>query len=379
MNKPIAHASITKAWTVSGRASAPPPGAHLPFTAPLLVGCRGRLREGAIDYILPSLSGGRGTYVALWGMVNEFAAPTLHDAVLARRLQGLSILTSSSVRAIARAVADEGYAGRAAAVAAARAQAVTQAESLRLWAMLLMALIRGSSIPEREHVLALASLGNAGPGVSTDGFRAVAQRLGWEPALLSEGLEQIASALLPVAETGRARRVLALMRKVEAGLAEEQAQQLIMSGAQPPGLLERTIRGVGHRLGQSETLFQNASAIVARPLAMLNHWRTDPPGALAPVTAVEESLDGWDRICLLWLDATTVSARIGILPEIGLLVRLSSTDAGIPPAAGARAGSDPPPPAATEPKPARDAPAPTLIERNERIRALELELDHGNG
>ena len=373
-------------WSATGKPVAPLPGLHLPFTAPLLSGARGRCGTQGIDYVLPNPSGGRGAYVAAWRMVHELAAPTLHDTLLARRLQALPVLTPHSVRMTARAVAAEGYAGRPTADAAARAQTAIEAETLRCWAMLLMALIRRSDIPEREHARALAGLGTAGPDVITDGFTALAQRLGWVPALLSEALEQVATASIPLAENGRFRRLLAMLRSVHAGVGEELAQQAAQETRWAVAL-DRTLRSIGHCLDRTDALLGDAASLLHDPARLLSQWRADRIAALAPAAAIEELLDGWDRICVLWLDTSTLSGRIGVLPELTLLVRLTQSAVDAPASAasggcstaGGAGSSTPAAIPAIEAGPAEGASPPMLIERNERIRALELALDHGDG
>lgn len=373
--------SVTaQSWIAADKAMAPERGVHVPFTAPLLCGARGRSSTRGIDYILPNPSGGRGTYVAAWRIVSELAAPTLHDMLLARRLHALPALTPAGLRAAARAVAAEGYAGRAAAAAAVRAQSAIEAETLRCWAMLLMALIRGSDIPEREHARALAGLGAAGPGQVTDGFTRLALRLGWEPALLSDGLGQVAAQLVPLAPGGRHRRLLAMLREVRVSLGEEQAQQARQQ-TRLAAALDRTVRSIGRCVNQAEQLLDRHLA-QNDPAALLGRWQADPVAALAPAASLQALLDGWDRICLLWLDATTLSARINILPEIALLVRLAASagDAAEPPeVVPSRLPDKPDAPQALPPEPAAANPPPALIERNERIRALELALDHDGG
>ncbi len=382
----------TQAWTVQSRAQVPVADVHIPFTAPLLSGVRGRRQRTGLEFILPNPSGGRGTYVVSWSQAAGLAAPTLHDTILAKRLHELPSLTPAAVRSVARLVAAEGYVGREAAEAAIRSQTKIEAETLRLWAMFLLALIQRSEIPGPEQGRILASLGNAGPGIVTDGFVAAAGRLGWEPSALSDALGQLSTAFLPMGAKGQAQRLLGLMEALHPALLAEQTQHA-QDAAPSPALLARTINGVSHGLGLAAASLDGAARALADPAALLVRWRTDPAGALGAARHVEETLDGWDRICLLWLDADTLSARLGLLPEIGLLVRLAgaatAADAdtaaagrgngaqgqpGVPdaPAAQAQAGRQ-------EREAPRGAPAPGLVERNERIRARELTLEHGDG
>ena len=382
----------TQAWTTQSRATAPAANVHIPFTAPLLAGVRGRRQRSGLEFILPNPSGGRGTYVVSWSQAAGLAAPTLHDTVLARRLHDMPSVTPSAVRNAARAVAAEGYAGREAADAAIRAQTKIEAETLRLWAMFLLALIQRSPIPVPEQGRILAGLGNAGPGVVTEGFVAAAGRLGWEPAALSDALDQLSAAFHPVDAKGRAYRLLGLMESLHPSLLAEQAQHA-QDATPSPALLTRTINAVSQWLDLATSTLDEATHTLTNPAALLVRWRTDPAGALGAARHVEETLDGWDRICLLWLDTDTLSARLRLLPEIGLLVRLASaaTAGDTDPAAagkGTGASGQPAAPdaAATQPQavrqerePVRGAPAPGLVERNERIRARELALEHGDG
>lgn len=362
---------MTGTWPAGTRQVPIVPGVHLPFTAPLLSGARGRLRDRTIDYILPNPSGGRGAYVALWSMVSDFAAPTLHDTILARRLGGLPTLTPALVRTAARAVAAEGYAGRAAMDAATRAKAAFDTEALRLWANMLMSLVHRSDIPAHEQSLVPTGPAGLVPGQATDGFSILAQRLGWDPAVLSNALEQLSTAFVPIAfgasDTGggRIRRLLALLQGLRTSLKEENAHDTMQQLASITRILSR----LDQCLDQTGTLLGMATGALADPSALLDRWQRNPAAAVAPMSMLEAGLDGWDRICLLWLDARTVSARIGLIGELGRLAPLagvaSAVDGEPPPGAaplpGARGHAD-----CHAPRPVAVEPAARWTDRTER-------------
>ena len=104
------------------------------------------------------------------------------------------------------------------------------------------------------------------------------------------------------------------------------------------------------------------------------------------MTALEAALDGWDRICLLWLDAPTLSARVGMIGELSRLASIAGLPACAKPAAP---GAPQPPGPPGSARPAGPAASPdqasattaladppsVLVERNERVRADELALD----
>ena len=378
--------TTTQTWPAARSAAPLAAGVHLPFTSALLGGARGRLRDRTVDYILPNLSGGRGAYVALWSMVSDFATPTLHDTVLSYRLAGLPVLTPNTVRAAARAVACEGYAGRAAAAAGARSQAATDAEALRLWTSLLMAMARRGEVSALDHPIALDERTIVVDRRNADGFAALAHKLGWEPTMLSSALEQLSSAFVPVAldtagrtAPGRLRKLITLLHRFQDALHEEQSHLTM----QPLAGLGGIIRHLAQCLGQADLLLGAATAALSEPAALIDRWRKNPAAALAPMSRLEATLDGWDRICLLWLDAPTLSARVGMIRELGRLASIAGLAApatpGTPQAAGPSTAARPTGPAGAQGPPGASTgpvePPSVLVERNERVRADELALD----
>lgn len=347
---------------------------HVPFTAPMLTGARARLRRDAIDYILPNPSGGRGSYVAGWSMVSEFAMPTLHDAMLVRRLGALPALTPASVRAAARAVACAGYAGRDAAAAASQAEIAIGAETRQLREMLLAGLLRHAGMS-----------GNA-----TGGFDELARRLMWKPDVMSYALEQLSSGLVTIAggaSPGRQARVLTLLRGLHAMLKLEVARSKDQAGGQmrpDQGPDQRALAALGHMLGRVEqcldrtqALLDTAAAALEAPALLLERWRAEPQSVLAVAATIDTLLDGWERICLLWTDAASLPDRLPLIQELGLLVRIAGSggsDIASSPADNAGAGGG-----QGQPHGAGEEPPLPLVERNERIRVRELELDCSHG
>jgi hypothetical protein len=360
-------------------------GTHIPFTAPQLTGVCGRISNRTLDFVLPNPSGGRGTYIVSWKMATEYGSPTLHDSMLARRLKELPNLNPIAVREAARAVAIEGYAGRASAEAAHRARARLEAETLRQWSSLLMALIEASEIPVGDRIRALAGLGAAGPNVTTDGFNQLAIRLRWDPPGLSDALARLSAATSPLTEGGRITTLLERLAALHPALVSE-LDQCIAATGQAPVALQRTVGLIGRCLTHIRSVAQRAMNAVEQPVELFLRWRNNPIDALDPIQALECVLDGWDRISLLWLDGASLTDRIATLPEISLLVRLAAGRLGTieddqpSPTAASDSYSIPRAAAAIPESSAADGiPVLRLVERNERIRARELELEHGHG
>lgn len=366
----MSHAT-PQVWAVDERAVTTDTGVYVPFLAPMLTGARARLHGEAIDYILPNPSGGRGSYVACWSMVNDLAAPTLHDRILSKRLLSLPALTPGAVRATARAVASEGYAGRDVAEAAMRAQAMLDAQALRLRDTLLAGLGRQFGQSEADRAAALTS---------------VARQLGWDPTILSYALDQLSMGLVPIvggARPGRLRRLLAMLQALHATLFKELAHQRrpAQAGQATSDIpfSERANAGLAYMLGrlshcvqQVQAPLETAAAGLQEPARLLQRWRDNPASAVSDVTTLDEILDGWDRICLLWMETDTLSARLRLVQELGSLLRSTGS------AGSDRHGLPGGPEHALLGAP-RDEAAPMLVERNERIRIRELELEDANG
>ena len=90
-------------------------GVAVPFTTPVLSGTRARQAAGGVELVVPHPAGVRGVYVLRWAELGNFCAATLHDQALAEGVGRLASVTPGSVRAVARAVAQDGAAGAAAA------------------------------------------------------------------------------------------------------------------------------------------------------------------------------------------------------------------------------------------------------------------------
>ncbi|MCQ8279242.1 hypothetical protein NFI95_12390 [Acetobacteraceae bacterium KSS8] len=369
-------------WQQDQRSAEDASGTHIPFTAPLLSGVCARRSRSAPEFLMPNPSGRRGIYVVSWKSVAEYASPTLHDHVLSGRLAELDVLDPPSVRAAATGVALEGYAGPAVAEAAERGRAREDGQQLRLWSRLMMALIEDASMGEEERIGFLQRLGRAGPRMMTTGLNTLADRLGWEPGTLFEALGRLSTGYAPLLPGGRMTVLLVLFERMRGEIAREIS-------------LLRAERGTGHALNaklgrllpdlehcqhHGRALTERALRRLDQPLGLLRDWQTDPILSLRPAIAAESALDGWDHIACLWQDCATSTARVAVLPELAALLRLLSerirAEDGI-----ARNPVETRDETAIVPA-ARDHPGETtlagsivdLVERNERVRALELEL-----
>jgi hypothetical protein len=342
-------------------------GVQLPLLAPTLAGVRLRVAPRGLEFVLPNPSGGRGVYVASWAVVAGFAEPCVHDTILVGRLSTLDRIDPASIRDAARAVASEGHAGNAMAMAARDAQSALRIASLRLGATLLMSLARRAGLTRPEE---------AARCLSRDGFHRLAHLLGWDGPALAEALRglsahcaSIASGSLggtprgseraaPDSSFGRWSTLGVLVQRLRASLAEEQSRRHGSDGA----LLGRIIEAADRCLKSADRVTPDIESLVVDPLPTLQSWRDEGTRSAPWLSRLESTFDGWDRICLLWFDEDTAHRRQAVIGEIAILTGSLGHGDG----------------AALLDEPFADPDrGQRLLARNERLRIRELMLDLG--
>ncbi|WP_419730975.1 hypothetical protein [Lichenicola sp.] len=367
-------------------------GVHLPFIAPTLCGVRVRSNRGELEFILPNPSGGRGVYVAAWGVVSGFADPTLHDTLLVGRLSGRDAIGPADVRQAACEVALAGHAGHAAGEAAQLSlEALTKA-SLRLRAHFLRTLIRLAGFQRAEDEASC---------LTATGFNRLAARLGWHGPQLADAIEQLSVQLAsvvagpgrttpggsaaagsphdtsaadrlefrPSLATGRWGKLLALVQQLRLSLAEEQ-----FSRSGPDSMtLGRIIVATDRCIRLARDLLPEIDALLIDPRPALEAWRDGVAhGVPAWLDGLESVFDGWDRICLVWFDARTPRARRSLIPEIATLAGATGAGEGWSPPGKPGAGRQMPGEAGQQPW---SDELGQMVTRNERIRMREITLE----
>ena len=296
-------------------------GLSLPFTTPSLLGGRIRPAETRVaELVLANPAGVEGVYVLPWSALADLCTPSLHDRALWTRVTGLASLTPDTVRAAARAVAAEGFAGRAAARAATTAEALRCQAGLALHSRLLLELVRqleppGTSAPAPERdspaqvtrraVAALGRLrreGGIGPAEAVETLGELA------PAFEACGLRaQEEPARLP----RLAAEIAAMAREVERwaeGVApgERAGARLLVESC------ELTLRCC-------RMAFAEVHALLDDLWALLRRWQEDQATVRMLLARPEWLLDGWGLICGLWRDARPTRRGAALL-DMALLV-----------------------------------------------------------
>jgi len=321
-------------------------GVAMPFTSPGLAGTRVRAGASGLELVFANPSGARGTYVVPWTGVPDICHPTLHDLRLLAALDtsgGRDVIGPARVQAAARRVALDGAAGRAVRAAAEAAMATDQARIAATARHLLSALSSaGSAIPDAREVgslaRAVAELG-IGPGAEDAQVpRGIAALVRLRDGLLAW------SGVHPE-DAAPAQLVAALAAHAAAGAA---AVLGVARHASPAMLL------LAWRAGP-----ERVAALAARPAWVLDGWRL--PGLVWAAVAPGSSLALTEAAQLAPLPPREAEAWTGLPADSsapGLLRRMLAVRAGDARAADLRAAD------------ARAAPAPDLVARNERLRAM---------
>ncbi|MCU0886459.1 MAG: hypothetical protein MUF65_01345 [Rubritepida sp.] len=304
-------------------------GVALPCTTPLLLGSRMRPAERVgFELVIANPGGGQGVYIVPWAALPEICVPTLHDLRLWKILSDLPLLTPSAVREAARAVAVEGFAGRAASTAAAAAQEARNTLRIRANFLLVMRVIRqmetvaeGKLPPERdtpERIEARAKRALA----------RIAHQVGSRPEDLAAELEELAALVQDVGVPGDtqlapARRQVADIR----AMAEDVATWYAMTpAAQDLRVGEVIAQATELTLRCCELTFAEIDKRLTDIAALLRAWRQERPQLQSLAARPDWLLDGWAAICALWTEAAPTD-RLAVSREIALMVPLVPREA----------------------------------------------------
>jgi hypothetical protein len=304
-------------------------GVAAPFTTPLLAGTR--VRESSrtgVELLVPNLSGGRSFYVLNWPGVRALCNPTLHDAELFRRFRGLALPSPALVREAALEVALEGHAGREAAAAAAVATAQDGAQRLLARSLLMTGLVKqmaglveqldpngAKSVPRAERT---AEVDRRASAI----LHRIAPSFGQSAAQLAAGLTAIGDVFAPVgiaaADRGaRIPRLLTRLRNTHADLS-------LWLDADPSndigGLGPAVAAAMQRASASGEAVLARTRSTLMDPQALLRRWMADASGLSALVSRCDWLLDGWERVSLLWLSASSGASRRAALLEMASLV-----------------------------------------------------------
>ncbi|HEY0181209.1 MAG TPA: hypothetical protein VGC09_00240 [Rhodopila sp.] len=294
----------------------------MPLTTPLLAGTRVRTAERmGVELVVPRPSADRGIYVLHWRAVRDLCTPTLHDTVLFERCSSLTSVAPARVRDAALTVAREGFAGRQAASAAAVAIIQDGTERLRAEAEFLTALVDQVNAARPTTSAAAAPAPDLQQRVGT-ALAKIMPALERPMAQLITSLTAISDAFAPVgvAAADCAARIPRLLTRLEQTFDSLSGWLNASPDNDLDGLGKAIALALRIALECGMRVLDATRSALTDPMALLRRWLVDPGGVLAQATRCDWLLDGWERLCLLWLSADTWASRRAVLLEMAPLV-----------------------------------------------------------
>lgn len=294
-------------------------GVLVPFTTPMLAGTRARPNERCgTELLVPNLSGGRGVYVLPWNNISRLCRPTVHDRRLNQKVESLISVTPGTIRQASREVAIEGLAGREAQVAAAKAADRDHRARLRTNFLLLLRLLAHID-PGAVH----QSGAEPSAELEAEAFRIIlerAPRLGLSADSVTTDLEHLAEVFSAVGvhgQTGQARlpALLEMLSRVREETAAWAKEHRFPSGEMAAMIAEVA----GATIACAAATLRDAWLATEDVAALIRQWNTGPDRVIRLAARPEWLLDGWEQICLLWLDAVMPGAREAALNEMAML------------------------------------------------------------
>ncbi|MGA3003211.1 MAG: hypothetical protein ABSE20_15970 [Acetobacteraceae bacterium] len=297
-------------------------GVAVPFTTPALAGARIRPADRTgTEFVVPNPSGGRGVYILTWTGVKQLCRPTVHDTLLHQRVSRLPVMSPAGVRATARQLAAEGLAGKEATLAAAASVVLERKELVLVNFLMLVTLMEqvepaGLRISaDTEHT----------PEIDRRAQRIVAHvapAVGRTPTQIGEDLEALSTLFVPVglrAETPPARlpKLMTRLTATADGLAawaeqfKDDSRANLASSLSRSALVTTTAAATAHNA---------ALDLTDNMMGLLLIWAGNPTEVIKQTSRPEWILDGWERFCLLWETATTISTQSAALLEMAQLV-----------------------------------------------------------
>ena len=277
-------------------------GVAVPFTTPQLCGARARPGERKpLELVVANPSGGRGVYIIAWANILDFCKLSMNDRRLIDAIAKLHGVTPDAIRHVSRDVAAEGLAGRGVVAAAQQAQKSDDLARLQANFDLLIELVRQTE-PKSED---LAPPEQARPAeLEYRGRRAVARvafSLGCTPDGAATALEQLATAFqgTGVRHSARIPREIEKLTRVRQAIIQF-AEANPTVGTNEASLLSNA---ADLTIMLANATLADALALTSDIKALLRKWTCSPEAITQLLSRPDWLLDGWNRICALWLSA----------------------------------------------------------------------------
>ncbi len=275
------------------------------FTTPALTQARMRRDEASkrCEFVLPSLSGGKGYYVMPWKSILGTITTTLHDRILFEQIQKQNVDDPIKMRCVTLDVAAKGLAGPRAAI---KAQQILEGErkyqilTTFLLVLQLLKLINVSPNHLIAHGLTSASAQNHLKAA----LKEVAVRLNVPLDELYVRVETLSTLIAPVGlpqapEPGRLKALSDELLQFSRHLREWSVK--MPDEIANLGELEASIADITNQM--TTTSLQNVQSETEVLTAVLNAWELHFTRIRDEVRQLAWLLDGWDYLINVFHDA----------------------------------------------------------------------------
>jgi hypothetical protein len=274
-------------------------GATVPFTTPVLAAARMRARDGRnVEFLVPGLSGSKGTYVLPSRSVPEMFRLTVHDRALLEALAASGAVTPASIRAASLRVAGTGLAGAEAATAAKAMLAAAQNQAL-VTQLLMIVRALGQLAPGQRGVEIGDLMEEAGKARAQ---AAAGAGLGLALQPLLDRLEAWGTAIAPLGVTGTVaigpqRRIWQQLIDLSLALRDWAAGDRL-DEAKPDATLVADIAEETYDIASTPLTELDAEA--GRIAAAAVAWPDTRARLQSAMDRVDWLLDGWDHVLKIW-------------------------------------------------------------------------------
>ncbi len=281
------------------------------FTTPALSQARMRRDDGSqrYEFVLPSLSGGKGYYIMPWKSILETITTTLHDRVLFDRIQKHNVDDPIKMRYVTLDVAAQGLAGpRAAHKAKEILDGEKQYQIMTTFLLILQLLKLINVSPSNLIAHGLDSIAAQKELKAT--LRQVAKRFNVPQDELYVRIEALSTLIAPIGlpqatEPGRLRALSDELLQFSQNLrkwSSELPDEIAYLGEFEANIADltnqMTVKVVANVFSETESLTE-----------LLNTWEKHFSAIREQVKQLAWLLDGWDYLIGEFRDAATKGGR----------------------------------------------------------------------
>ena len=277
-------------------------GATVPFTTPVLAAARLRsLGPEKVEYLIPGLSGSKGTYVIPAKAIPEMFKLTVHDRALLEEMQVKVATSPYDIRIATLKVASTGLAG--AEVAAAAKAILNASENQELVTRLFVVIRALEQLSQSQEKFAVTDLmSEKGKNRAREELTAAGERLGIELQPLLDRLEEWGVLVAPVGITGTAavgpmrriwQQLLELSRAIRDWSASDWVDDAKSDATLIADVAEETNRVAAAPIVELDGMLERVGQYIVP-------WEDTALQLKGAMFRIAWFFDGWDHVLKIW-------------------------------------------------------------------------------